>query len=406
MIVPMRHATPQRRPHRASCLALASVLLAACSQPPPGTTAVPEEATTATDSASALPILRCMPTALVTLRLPIEEGFALEHEGGKANAATVDCLLSLFRGGALKSPLAFDRAYASVFAFHEEDGTRTLASLPRDAVRLFRLGEVGQANVWLLRVDTGQQMEGSRYDVVLSTGRDSGALIDQLLVGATGVMYRRDYDLGSAGSFAIREDTGREDDAGPGYRARYRVEPDGRFALVSGQVLPAAGAEPMPDTEAEVSLSGISLETLPGGFGALAPIRALLFGDGRIEEKAIVRLDTDTVPLMLAIGRVDTAGFALYVLDEVPDTGDGNTLYRVSGLALEPPPHARSAEVRGQRWQAAPDGHVRISLSLRYTVARPGGDPAAGAPATMRVDVERAVLYDPATGALVPERAD
>ena len=94
---------------------------------------VPEEATTATDSAAALPILRCMPTALVTLRLPIEEGFALEHEGGKANAATVDCLLSLFRGGALKSPLAFDRAYAAVFAFHEEDGTRTLALVEAEA---------------------------------------------------------------------------------------------------------------------------------------------------------------------------------------------------------------------------------------------------------------------------------
>lgn len=406
MIVPMRLARPRRRfPFRASSCAIALVLLAACARPSPEDAAASDPAAPAGPAAS-LPTLRCMPTALVSLRLPIDEGFALEHEGERASAATVDCLLSLFGGDPLKSPVAFDRAYAPVFAFHEEDGTRTLASLPRDAMRLFRLGEAGKAHVWLLRVDTGLEMEGSRYDVVFSTDRDSGALVDQLLVGATGVMYRRDYDLDGADAFAIREDTGREDDAGPGYRARYRVEADGRFALVSGQVLPAPGADPAPAADAGAALSGISLETLPGDFGALAPIRALLFDDSSVEEKAIVRVDAGKAPFMLAIGLVDVAGFALYVLDAVPTSSDGNTLYRVSGTVLDAPHDAVSAELRSHRWQAGPGGHVRIALSLRYDVPRPGGDPGTGEPETMAVDVERVVLYDPATGALVAERAD
>ncbi len=384
----LRHAWP---------LALALASLAGCGQPAFDGDIAPVPA----EPAASVPILRCMPTALVTLKLPLAEGFALEQAGEPANASTVDCLLSLFGHRPLKSPVAFDRAYARVFAFHEEDGTRALASLPRDALRLFRVGDTGSASTWLLRVDTGMEMEGSRYDVLFTTDRASGALVDQLLVGAMGVMYRRDYDIDAADAFAIREDTGREDTAGPGYRARYRVADDGRFALASGQVLPAPGAEPPAAAGGGAVLSGISLETLPGAFGALAPIRALLFDGGDVAEKAIVRVDAGRTPLVLAIGRTDVAGFALYVFAEVPATADdGATHYRVSGLALDAPDGAVSAELRGHRWQVGEDGHARIALSLRYEVPRPGG------PETMAVDVERVALYDPATGALVSERAD
>ena len=386
----LRHALPH---------ALALILLTGCGQPPPaseGDTAFVPAAPVATATT-----LRCMPTALVTLKLPLSEGFALTQAGEPANASTVDCLLSLFGNRPLKLPVAFDRAYAPVFAFHEEDGTRTLASLPRDAIHLFRIGDVGGASTWLLRVDTGMEMEGSRYDVLFTTDRASGALADQLLVGAMGVMYRRDYDIDAADAFAIREDTGREDTAGPGYRARYRVTDDGRFALASGQVLPAPGAEPATDADTGRPLSGISLETLPGAFGTLAPIRALLFDAGDVEEKAIVRVDAGRTPLMLAIGQTQIAGFALYVLAEVPGAGEGGTRYRVSGLALDAPAGAVSADLRDHRWQIDDDGRARIALSLRYGMPRTGGKPG-----TMAADVERVALYDPGTGALVSERAD
>lgn len=393
---------PCSRLHRALRCALALLLLAGCGRQADGDAAAPAPAATA----ATMPALRCMPTTLVTLRLPRSEGLALPQEGGPANASTVDCVLSLFGNRPLKSPVAFDRAYAPVFAFHEEDGTRTLASLPREALHLFRLGEVGGASAWLLRVDTGLEMEGSRYDVLFTTDRASGALVDQLLVGAMGVMYRRDYDIDAADAFAIREDTGREDAAGPGYRARYRVTDEGRFVLASGQVLPAPGPEAETDAEAGGPLSGISLHTLPGAFGTLAPIRALLFDGGDVEEKAIVRVDAGRTPLMLAIGRTGIAGFALYVLAEVPGAGAGGTRYRVSRLTLDAPAGAVSAALRGHRWRVDEEGGARIALSLRYRMPRRGGARASGEPETLAADVERVALYDPGTGALVSERAD
>ncbi|TYT25296.1 hypothetical protein FZO89_02880 [Luteimonas viscosa] len=178
-----------------------------------------------------------MPAALVSLRLPLEQGLALAHDQVPTSPAVVDCVFALFGDGPLKSPVAFDRGYGRVFAYHEEDGTLALSSLPRDRVQLFRLGATDDADVWLLRVDSGFEFAGTRHDVLFSTGRASGALVDQLLVGARGLLYRRDYDIDAADAFAITEETGLRDEPGPGYRARYRVESDGRFTLVSGQVL-------------------------------------------------------------------------------------------------------------------------------------------------------------------------
>ncbi|MDH5832581.1 hypothetical protein [Luteimonas kalidii] len=218
---------------------LASVaLLAACSRPDPPSPPVAEP----TSAAETDPALQCLPNALVSLRLPLEEGLAVAHTQVPTRPEVVDCVFSLFGDGPLKSPAAFDRAYGRVFAYHEEDGTLALASLPRDRVQLFRLGATGGVSVWLLRVDSGFEFDDRHHDVLFSTERTSGALVDQLLVGARGIYYRRDYDIGAPDRFSIREDTGRAAETGPGYRARYRVGSDGRFALESGEVLASAPA--------------------------------------------------------------------------------------------------------------------------------------------------------------------
>lgn len=228
---------PFPRPaHRIACLA-SVLVLAACSgagDPPPPTAAATSSA------APSRPVLQCMPSAPVPLHLPIEEGLALDHDDLGTPAAAIDCALSLFGDAPLKTPLGFDLAYARVFRFHEEDGTLAPAAIPRANAQLFRLGDAGDADTWLLRLDTGVELEGSRYDVLFSTDRDSGELVDQLLVGARGLMYRRDYDIDGATAFAIREETGRAALAGPSYLARYEVRPDGRFAKLSSQVEPAA----------------------------------------------------------------------------------------------------------------------------------------------------------------------
>lgn len=369
----------------------------------------PVDATREADApaASVEPRLQCMPATLVSLRLPLSEGFALAHDATATSRAAIDCVLALFGNGALKSPAAFDRAYGRVFAYHEEDGTLALVSLPPQDMQLFRIGSSGGANVWLLRVHTGVELDGAHYDVLFTTEQATGTLVDQMLVGAMGMLYRRDYDIDSAEAFAISEDTGREAEAGPGYRARYRVGGDGRFSLVSGQLLPPPSTRPADDAVAAAPATGTSLETLPGRFGELAPIRALLFEDGRVEERALVRIDAGQAPAMLAIGITGIASPVLYLLGDVSSpTAGGNTLYRVSRLTLPPPAGAVSAELRGQRWSEAADGRVRIALEIRYAVPRQGGDPVTGETADRPVDVAVVAMFDPVTGALALERTD
>jgi len=152
------------------------------------------------------------------------------------------CVLSLFGTRTLKSPAAFDRAYGRVFAYHEEDGTLDLGGLSPTQLQLFRVGSTTAADVWLLRTDIGTMLESAHRDVLFTTGRVDGALVDQLLIGSMGILYRRDYDIETADTFAIGEDTGRGAEIGPGYRARYRIGEDGRYSRISAEVLPAPAA--------------------------------------------------------------------------------------------------------------------------------------------------------------------
>src|SRR5690606_19078325 len=140
--------------------------------------------------------LQCLPTALLPLPLPLTEGFAAAHADAATSPALAECMQSLFGSRTLKSPAAFDRAYGRVFAYHEEGGTLAPATLRHRGLRLFRLGETSDARVWLLRIDTGTELEEEAHlDVLFSTARADGALVDQLLVGAMGLLYRRDYDI-------------------------------------------------------------------------------------------------------------------------------------------------------------------------------------------------------------------
>ncbi len=225
------------RPVRATpsaCL-LAACLLAAC-----GDRAAPRgEADAQARTTPSTRTLNCLPGTLVSLQLPLGEGFAFAHPDPVTTEPVARCVLSLFGARTLKTPLAFDRAYGEVFAYHEEHGTLDLRGLAPAQLRLFRIGATAAADVWLLRTDIGTELEPAHRDVIFSTRSQDGALVDHLLAGAMGTYYRRDYDIEAAHSFAINEETGRGEDAGPGYLARYRIADDGRFSLATGRVLPA-----------------------------------------------------------------------------------------------------------------------------------------------------------------------
>lgn len=218
---------------------LATCLLAACAGDSAGT-----DAAATSGEAAALPRLSCLPGALLSIELPLQEGYAYAHAGPRSGDNVGRCVLSLFGTRTLKSPLAFDRAYGTVFAYHEEDGTLDLRGLTPARLQLFRIGSTAAADVWLVRAEAGTELEPSHHDVLFSTGRQDGALVDHLLVGAKGMLYRRDYDIEAAQGFTIHEETGRGPEAGPGYRGRYRVLDDGRFELVEGRVLPTPPERP------------------------------------------------------------------------------------------------------------------------------------------------------------------
>ncbi|MGJ4802239.1 hypothetical protein [Luteimonas sp. SDU82] len=248
-------AVPRTRARRSFITAapatslLIACLLAACSDPPsrPEADLAHGAAEAAVDQAP--PRLSCLPAALVSLQLPLREGLAFAHPDPGTSEAVAQCVLSLFGTRTLKSPLAFDRAYGRVFAEHEEGGTLDLRGIAPSQLRLFRIGSTPTVDVWLLRAGTGTELEPAHIDILFSTRRADGALVDQLLVGAIGMLYRRDYDIETARTFAIHEDTGHGAAPGPGYRARYRLDDAGRFALVAGQVLPAP-REPAGSTAA------------------------------------------------------------------------------------------------------------------------------------------------------------
>lgn len=234
--MPAVHSAGASRPAatRLACL-LATCLLAACADQAPGDPAVSATAT------PTPPTLSCMPGALVSLQLPLREGFALAHDDPGTGASVGRCVLSLFGSRTLKSPAAFDRGYGRVFAYHEEDGTLDLRAVSPQQLQLFRVGSTMAADVWLLRMDVGTVLEPAHRDVLFTTGRVDGALVDHLLVGSMGILYRRDYDIASADAFAIVEDTGRGAEIGPGYRASYRVGDDGLYSLVAAELLAVPG---------------------------------------------------------------------------------------------------------------------------------------------------------------------
>ena len=223
----------------AACL-LSICLLGACDE-----RTAPAHATTPA-SAPAPATLGCLPATLDALPLPLEEGFALALRPSQAGPAPARCVLALFGARTLKSPLAFDRAYARVFSHHEEDGTLDLAGLEPAQLQLYRVGAAGGASVWLLRADIGTEFEPAYRDVLFTTDFEGATLVDHLLVGARGLLYRRDYGIASPRGFTIDEESGRGPEPGPRYRARYRIGDDGRFALVDSDIPGTAPGQPGP----------------------------------------------------------------------------------------------------------------------------------------------------------------
>ena len=368
-------------------LVLPLLLLAACqpATPPPAATAP------ASPPAPASTCFLSLPSA--ELKTPASDVHAQEFAAPALDEAAQRCIAAVLGEQAFATPLRFDPAYAAVQQAHGEDASLYWSSTPRRQVQLLRLGRSATASSWLLRIDTGLELEGARYDLLLTVDAQ-GRLRDQLLAGADGVLYRRSLSLAGSGEFSLDEQGGREEQAGPAYHARFRIDDSGRIALMPGAQPATAAATP------ERGESASSVEDVPGAAGDAEAIRQLLFSDSGVLEEVVQRQNlADGSLAMLAIGRTESAGLIAYVFRPVAGSSGGKTRYQLASLTLPEPARAVGGELGTIEWQADKDGAALV-LPMRYDLLREGGNADSGEAETQPADVRLSLRYDSASGEL------
>ena len=387
---------PSRLP-RVMSLSL-PLLLAACNgaAPPPNPVAPPAAAVTAPRNClSMLPV-----TPLIT---PAASLYAQDFAATPLDAAGLRCIAEVWGDTRFASPQRYDTSYATIQATHDEDTDLRWTNVAHERVQLLRVAQGAAATTWLLRIDTGLAMEGSRYDLIF-TSDAHGRLSDQLLVGVEGMMYRRDVDLRSPLQFTVLEVGGRETASGPDYRAAFRIDDDGHIALDphgSTEALdPAAidgGGANHPAGD-----SATSVEDVDGAPGDAEAIRRLLFSDSGVTEEVVQRQNmADGSLAMLAVGRTDAAGLVLYVLRPTATGSSGHTRYQVASLSFPEPDQAIGGELGTISWKADKDG-VGIALNMRYEFPREGGSTESGEPQTHTVEQTLNARLQLASGELKP----
>ena len=373
------------------------LLLSACnfSAPPPSPPAAAPVANTPNCVAN-LPV--------ATLNAPLAQVYAQELTAPALDEAAQRCIGTLLGEQAFASPQQHDPAYATAQQAQGEETRIGWNSTPKKQVQWLRIAQGAAASTWLLRIDTGLAPPGARYDLLL-TSDAQGHLRDQMLVGASSSLYRRDMDLRSSNQFSLNQRSASEDQAGPNYRAAFRIDDSGRIALDSSAASTpldpsSAAAAGNGDGTADAGDSGTSLEQVDGAAGDAEAIRRLLFSDSGVIEELVQRESfADGGLAMLAVGRVDAAGLIVYVFRPTPGAAAGKVQYHVASYVLPEPAQALGGELGKIGWQADKSG-VAIVLPMRYDVLREGSDADSGEPETQGRDVSLQLRYDSAAGEL------
>ncbi|MBL8299022.1 MAG: hypothetical protein JNN30_11850 [Rhodanobacteraceae bacterium] len=362
---------------------LLSLALSAC-QPSPA----PPIATAPATARNCLTMLPSSP-----LTSPAAALFTQDFAAAPLDAAGLRCLADVWGETRFASPEAYDPAYASVQAAHGEDTDLRWASIAHERVQLLHIADNAATTIWLLRIDSGLALEGSRYDLIFTSTAD-GQLRSQMLVGADGIRYSRSIDLRGPRQFTVHEIAGREQQTRPGYNAAFRIDDEGRIVHDPGGVTTplhaTAADEPATrsgDGADDANYSGISIETVAGSPGDAEAVRQLLFSDSGVTEELVQQHAlADGSPAMVAVGRTEAAGLVLYVLRPTAGGTPKETRYEVASLAFPEPAQAVGGEVGRLNWEAQKDA-IDIALPMRYALLREGGDPSSGEGATQ--DVER-----------------
>ncbi|HUD42341.1 MAG TPA: hypothetical protein VMR06_10160 [Dokdonella sp.] len=195
---------------------LSALSLSACERP------APPAATTPTD---------CLTRAAADPPvLPWTSLHARELAGAPLDASGRDCIAGVLGATRFAAPQAYDADAAAAQRLPGEDADLRLGPPPLARGRLVRLDSAADRGIWLLRIETGPETAGGRYDLLFTTGAD-GRLRDTVLIGADRAHYRRDANLLRADRFAVIEQTGDEQAHRPTYAAAFTIDRDGRIAL-------------------------------------------------------------------------------------------------------------------------------------------------------------------------------
>lgn len=349
-------------------------------------------APTATPSATSEARGNCLLTLpAAPLTAPSASLYTQDFAAASLDDTGLRCIGSIWGDTRFASPAIYDAGYARVQAVHGEDTDLHWSGIGHERVQLLRIAQGAAATTWLLRIDSGRALEGSRYDLIF-TSDARGMLRDHMLVGVEGVRYRRDVDLRSPTQFTVLEHTGREQQAGPDYRAAFRIDDGGRIShdprgtvtALDAAVVNSSAATGNPGDDG--TYSSQSLETVDGAAGDAEAVRQLLFSDSGVTEEVVRREAlADGTLAMLAVGRTEVAGLVLYVLRPTANGTRGETRYDVSSLTFPEPAQAVGGELGAVVWTALKDG-VDIVLPMRYALLREGGNPDSGEPETYGVE--------------------
>lgn len=335
----------------------------------------------------------------------------IDYSTQTADNEVRDCLIRMFGGQILNTPLAFDDSYRRCLNYHREDNTLVYAALPHDKTFMLHLDSTDQYDVYLLHEQTGRTVNGPYYDVLFTMDKH-GTLINQLLVGATGTLYTRSFSILPSQKFRIIETTSREGNTGPNYKAEFSINISGKFVLVHStteQTSESGDTENSSDKAEEVSelKNAKSYNDIIGiekGKDIKSSLEDILFSDGQSEDyfephtffgkKCWIAVSQITAQ---ESGVADFSFILVQPLPEGTSTDKSVRMYKTEGYAL---PGGREAELLGGEVKnvssAKKGNYYLITLSLRRSWLAPGEAPNTKTPTQQYIETNYVFTYNEA----------
>ncbi|MBX2916082.1 MAG: hypothetical protein KF856_12500 [Cyclobacteriaceae bacterium] len=243
-----------------------------------------------------------------------------------------------------------------------------------------RLGSAVSAQIYLLQLLTGNVLEEEEYDIIFTLDGDN-QVVDHLVIGASGVLYQRDFHFSDSKRFTITEVTGREETIGPSYAAAYYITKDGKIELENGEVKLAPSNESEP--EFGESLIYLNVHEAPAeAFASLAFTNNIL-------PDTVFSTTIFNRNVIIALSGVENHEQTLYVAWPIEQSLD-NVHYRLTALQFK---SYQTFDLLDQRLVTTnlrkKDDHYMLKFEFEQRWLLPGGNPVTGSPS---VQIQHIVL--------------